>query len=344
MKVTPSDVGCDAGGTAAVQVRVQNTGTVIDDLVVEVLGDARDWATAEPKRLPLAPGQEATTTVPFHPPRGPEPPAGASAAGIKVTSGANAAVTAQQPVQVAIRPFTELSLVLRPERAEDSRPKAFELWLLNEGNVAIDGLSIAGSDKEEQLAVRTAAQQPAAGVGPQHGHRRLASACSWGGRSPPFEPRWAATISRIGRSVARWCRSPHTWWLLAIVTALRRRRDHRQSARRERRSSTLIAAIAALGLVLALVLAGLAMITGALGRLLKPGPDPMTTGATFLVGLGGVVAAVIFGLLGVALLGGAGALLAIPGALVAAVLLVGALAQRRSDVPPTPPRPPTRPR
>ena len=50
------------------------------------------------------------------------------------------------------------------------------------------------------------------------------------------------------------------------------------------------------------------MITGALGRLLKPGPDPMTTGATFLVGLGGVVAAVIFGLLGVALLGGAGAL------------------------------------
>ena len=40
MKVTPSDVVCDAGGTAAVQVRVQNTGTVIDDLVVEVLGDA----------------------------------------------------------------------------------------------------------------------------------------------------------------------------------------------------------------------------------------------------------------------------------------------------------------
>ena len=94
-----------------------------------------DWATAEPKRLPLAPGQEATTTVTFHPHAVPNR-AGASAAGIKVTSGANAAVTAQQPVQVAIRPFTELSLVLRPERAEDSRPKAFELWLLNEGNVS----------------------------------------------------------------------------------------------------------------------------------------------------------------------------------------------------------------
>ena len=68
----------------------------------------------------------------------------------------------------------------------------------------------------------------------------------------------------------------------------------------------------------------------------------MSTGATFLVGLGGVVAAVVIALLGAALLGSAGALLAIPGAILVAVLLRGRARAQRVGRPASALKPPDR--
>jgi uncharacterized membrane protein YeaQ/YmgE (transglycosylase-associated protein family) len=66
-----------------------------------------------------------------------------------------------------------------------------------------------------------------------------------------------------------------------------------------------------IGYLLALVLTGL--IVGALGRLAVPGPNPMSIGATILVGLGG---ALLGGLVGLLLFGrnGGGIILAVLGA------------------------------
>ena len=66
-----------------------------------------------------------------------------------------------------------------------------------------------------------------------------------------------------------------------------------------------------IGYLIALVLTGL--LVGALGRLAIPGPNPMTIGATILVGLGG---ALLGGLVGAVLFGrgGGGILLAVAGA------------------------------
>jgi uncharacterized membrane protein YeaQ/YmgE (transglycosylase-associated protein family) len=66
-----------------------------------------------------------------------------------------------------------------------------------------------------------------------------------------------------------------------------------------------------IGYLIALVLTGL--VVGALGRLAIPGPNPMSIGATILVGLGG---ALLGGLVGAVLFGknGGGILLAVAGA------------------------------
>ena len=66
-----------------------------------------------------------------------------------------------------------------------------------------------------------------------------------------------------------------------------------------------------IGYLIALVLTGL--IVGALGRLAIPGPNPMSIGATILVGLGG---AFVGGLVGAVLFGrnGGGIFLAVAGA------------------------------
>jgi uncharacterized membrane protein YeaQ/YmgE (transglycosylase-associated protein family) len=61
-----------------------------------------------------------------------------------------------------------------------------------------------------------------------------------------------------------------------------------------------------IGYLIALVVTGL--VVGALGRLVIPGPNPMGIGATILVGLAG---SFIGGLIGRALFGGGGIILAV---------------------------------
>lgn len=73
-----------------------------------------------------------------------------------------------------------------------------------------------------------------------------------------------------------------------------------------------------IGYLIALVLTGL--VVGALGRLAIPGPNPMSIGATILVGLGG---AFLGGLVGGLLFGrgGGGIVLAVAGAALVVWLL-----------------------
>ena len=73
-----------------------------------------------------------------------------------------------------------------------------------------------------------------------------------------------------------------------------------------------------IGYLIALVLTGL--VVGALGRLVIPGPNPMSIGATILVGLGG---AFLGGLVGGVLFGrgGGGLILAVAGAALVVWLL-----------------------
>ena len=54
---------------ATVEVRVRNTGTVVDEFTLDVLGDAAGWAAVEPPVLSLFPGAEGTANVVFRPPR-----------------------------------------------------------------------------------------------------------------------------------------------------------------------------------------------------------------------------------------------------------------------------------
>ena len=66
----------EPGQEAAVDVRVRNTGTVVDEFTLEVLGDSAGWATVEPSVVSLFPGAEGTARIVFRPPRQSSTPAG----------------------------------------------------------------------------------------------------------------------------------------------------------------------------------------------------------------------------------------------------------------------------
>src|SRR2546422_471387 len=63
------------GGEAVSEVRVRNSGTVVDQFTLEVLGDASAWAIVEPAVVPLFPGAEAVARIKFKPPKSSSVPA-----------------------------------------------------------------------------------------------------------------------------------------------------------------------------------------------------------------------------------------------------------------------------
>src|SRR3989440_10974832 len=74
------------GGEAVSEVRVRNSGTVVDQFTLEVLGDASAWAIVEPAVIPLFPGAEAVARIRFKPPQSSSGPARAGPFAVLVKS------------------------------------------------------------------------------------------------------------------------------------------------------------------------------------------------------------------------------------------------------------------
>src|SRR5437868_11279706 len=74
------------GNSVTTTIRLTNTGRIVDELTLEILGDAAPYATVEPAVVPLFPGARADATVTFRPPRATLPLAGAVPYAIRVRS------------------------------------------------------------------------------------------------------------------------------------------------------------------------------------------------------------------------------------------------------------------
>ena len=98
----------DAGGEARCQIRVRNTGTVVDQFVVDVVGATAPWATIEPESLNLLPGDEGVATVVFKPPRSHTTPAGENPFGVRVFSKEDPSGSAVEEGVITIAPFSDL--------------------------------------------------------------------------------------------------------------------------------------------------------------------------------------------------------------------------------------------
>src|SRR2546423_6518018 len=74
------------GGEAVSEVRVRNSGTIVDQFTLEVLGDAAAWAIVEPAVVPLFPGAEAVARIKFKPPKSSSVPSRAIPLAVRVKS------------------------------------------------------------------------------------------------------------------------------------------------------------------------------------------------------------------------------------------------------------------
>lgn len=147
--VTPA-VEVEPGQEVSVEVRVSNTGTVVDEFALDVLGDSAGWAAAEPATISLFPGAEGSAKVVFRPPRAATTPAGQVPFGIRARSREDPAGSAVEEGSVTVGSFTEPFAELAPRTSRGSRSGSHDLAVDNRGNVRLNA-GVEGTDADRQL-------------------------------------------------------------------------------------------------------------------------------------------------------------------------------------------------
>ena len=144
---TPSVVVAP-GGTVTVEVTVRNTGTVVDEFRVEVLGAAADWAQAAPEVVPLFPGASAPVIVTFSPPRTAELLAGPVDVPIKVVSREDPSGSSVEELVITIGAFVAVEGELIPRTVRGARSGRAQIAVDNHGNERVSReISVSQADR-----------------------------------------------------------------------------------------------------------------------------------------------------------------------------------------------------
>ncbi len=151
VRLAADSVQVTPGASATLEVTVRNTGTVVDQFTIDVLGDAGAWATADPPVLSLFPATEETTTVRFAPPRSASIAAGPVAFGVRASSHEDPAGSAVEEGTVTVGAFQDTVAELLPRTSRGGRSATHEVAVDNRGNERLNA-SLEPSDPDQLLA------------------------------------------------------------------------------------------------------------------------------------------------------------------------------------------------
>jgi hypothetical protein len=149
--VEQSSVSVVPGETGTCSVRIRNTGTVVDQFALTVLGQPAAWTTVVPAALSLFPGADGTIELHFAPPRAPGVGSGAMPFGVRVVGSQDPDNPVVEEGEVDLLPFVDVTGKLTPRTSETKRKAKHEIILDNKGNTPV-AVTLSVSDPDEQLA------------------------------------------------------------------------------------------------------------------------------------------------------------------------------------------------
>jgi hypothetical protein len=146
-----TDVEVAPGLESEVELRIRNTGAVLDEFSFAPIGMAQGWISVEPSVLSLFPGAEEGVRLHFRPPRLYTTLAGASPFAVKVVPREDPESTAVVEGTVHVAPFDERTVDLIPAVSRGRRAATHGLIVHNTGNAPLV-MGLAGGDPGRQLA------------------------------------------------------------------------------------------------------------------------------------------------------------------------------------------------
>lgn len=161
------DVRVDPGATTTATMLVRNTGQVVDQYTLDIVGNCAEWTTVEPKIINLLPNSDAEVTITFAPARSPEVAAGIVHFGVRVLSREDPPGSAVAEGSVEVAPFDDVQVELVPRQSRGSRRGKHQVAIDNNGNVPTT-VEVTANDEEEALDFaldhRVASIEPGAGA------------------------------------------------------------------------------------------------------------------------------------------------------------------------------------
>ncbi len=122
------------GQRTSSSVRIRNTGSVVDEFVLDVVGDAAAWTEVEPRTVNLMPGEESTAQIVFNPPRTSRVVEGQVPFALRVVSREDIDGSAIQEAVVEVGPFSQFTGELLPRTSTGRRGATHQLVIDNLGN------------------------------------------------------------------------------------------------------------------------------------------------------------------------------------------------------------------
>jgi hypothetical protein len=155
--IDSTSVTAEPGAETSCTVRVRNTGMVVDQVLLDVLGDARPWTAVEPAQLNMLPGSDALAQVKFRPPRSSAVAAGTMPFALRAMSTEDPAGSTIEEGTVEVSQFSDLRAVLAPGTARSRKSAKYRLIVENEGNApAHVAVSVSDPDLLLEFKVKPA--------------------------------------------------------------------------------------------------------------------------------------------------------------------------------------------
>ncbi len=148
--LTVAAVEVQPGGEAGLEFKLRNTGTVVDEFSLVVLGEAAGWAAAEPPTISLFPGAEQVGRVAFRPPRSSAVPAGPMPFGLHARSREDPDGSTVEEGVIQVGPFADPFAELVPRTSRGSLSARHDLAVDNRGNTRLDA-ELEASDADRLL-------------------------------------------------------------------------------------------------------------------------------------------------------------------------------------------------
>jgi len=145
--LSDTSIAAAPGEEVSIRVTVRNTGSVVDEFTMEVVGPAVDWATIDPPSLSLFPDDEGVAVVVFQAPRNMGVRSGEVPFAVKVRSREDPEGTIAEEGVLVIGGFTDLSAELMPQSSRGARMGRHQLTIDNRGNTQVTA-SLRGVDPD----------------------------------------------------------------------------------------------------------------------------------------------------------------------------------------------------
>jgi len=142
------------GEQAEVVVRLQNTGMVVDRVLLDVLGDAAEWVQVEPAQVNLLPGATERVRLKFNPPRLPSLAPGEVPFALRAMSSEDPEGSSIEEGRVKVAEFADLDVQLVPKSATGRRSARFRLVVENRGN-RVEPIRLEPFDPDAKLGFKT---------------------------------------------------------------------------------------------------------------------------------------------------------------------------------------------